>query len=171
MEINKLTVTAPTFCCRKIKRREKKDSFLFQTIPTGSHHKATEIEIPYRWQRQQSIRSSSTWKIPYHPISSRAEGAGCCWGAEMKRKKASLSHTEVISCPSLMWVDVYQWLSADKHLVGVYSQSFLAPADCWRYLPPGARWAHLPPFSTGQFSPPRAGTTALLHHPVLLCFC
>lgn len=79
---------------------------------------------------------------------------------EKKKKEASLSHTELISCPFLMWVGVCLWLSSDKHLVGVYAQSFPAPADCWRYLPPGVRWAHLPPpqHRTAP-SPPRGGTT------------
>lgn len=82
-------------------------------------------------------------------------------------RKAALSHTELISCPLLMWVGVSQWLSGDKHLVGVYAQSLPAPADCWRYLPPGARWAHLPPSAPDspqlpEEEPPRNPPATLL---------
>lgn len=58
-----------------------------------------EPEISYPRRTQESLRSSSTWKIPYHPISSQAEGAGCCRGAHETHWKAALSHTELISFP------------------------------------------------------------------------
>lgn len=159
MEINQIIVTAPKFCCRKNFFLKARNSAKPSQETRSINGKARDT-VPVEKARIHPIFVDMR-----NPISSHFKPSG---GRGMllrhRNKEAALSHAEVISCPLLKCVAVYQWLSADKHLVGVYAQSFPSPADCWRYLPPGARWAHLLPFQhrTALTSP--NSNHCLLHH-------
>lgn len=100
MEINKDHSSGISDAGRRRKKREKKNikkkryKAVFSVRPSKvarSPNKPTdELEISYPRQKQESLRSSSTWKIPYHPISSQAEGAGCCrgcHGSELEKRR------------------------------------------------------------------------------------